>query len=133
MQVNIDGLPLFRSSNGQLWPILGLIEYHQNNIQKNKSPFIIGLFYGKSKPSNCNEFLKKFVEESKAPLLSGIVICGKLYKFSISAVICDSPARAFLKACKGHGGYFGCDNCCQKGFYIGRVTFPILGATNSTK
>ncbi|XP_065660102.1 uncharacterized protein LOC136084017 isoform X1 [Hydra vulgaris] len=128
IQVNIDGLPLFRSSNGQFWPILGLIEYHQNNIQKNKSPFIIGLFYGKSKPSNCNEFLKKFVEESKALLLSGIVICGKLYKFSISAVICDSPARAFVKACKGHGGYFGCDKCCQKGFYIGRVTFPILGA-----
>ena len=78
IQVNIDGLPLFRSFNGQFWPILGLIEYHQNNIQKNKSPFIIGLFYGKSKPSNCNGFLEKFVEESKALLLSGIVICGKL-------------------------------------------------------
>ncbi|XP_065641459.1 uncharacterized protein LOC124806840 [Hydra vulgaris] len=99
IQVNIDGLPLFRISKGQFWPIMGLIEYHQNSVQQNKSSFMIGLFYGKSKPSSCNQFLKKFVEESKVLLLSGIVICGKLYRFSISAVICESPARAFLKAC----------------------------------
>ena len=119
---------MFKSSNGQFWPILGLIENVENNIQHNKTPFIIGFFYGRSKPKDPNEFLKMFVDESTALFDSGISINGKVYKFAISAFVCDTPARSFIKGNKGHGAYYGCDKCCQKGVYARRVTFPDLQA-----
>lgn len=37
LQVNIDGLPLFKSSQMQLWPILGKFPFESN-------PFVIGVF-----------------------------------------------------------------------------------------
>jgi hypothetical protein len=45
MQINIDGLPFFKSSALQMWPILGL--------QKQPivaGPFVIGLFAAPTKP-----------------------------------------------------------------------------------
>ena len=55
LQLNVDGLPLFKSMNEQFWPIVGtLVEAAR------PQPFVIGLFSGKS---NVDEFLKDFVEE----------------------------------------------------------------------
>lgn len=42
LQINIDGLPLFKSTSDQLWPILGKIL----NIKSNNKVFIICLFNG---------------------------------------------------------------------------------------
>ncbi len=53
LQFNIDGLPLFRSSKVQFWPILALV-----NCDYSKSPFIVGLFCGISKPKSVFEYLK---------------------------------------------------------------------------
>ena len=39
LQFNIDGLPLYKSSSGQIWPILATIE----NLTYNK-PFTVALF-----------------------------------------------------------------------------------------
>lgn len=44
LQVNVDGLPLFKSSSTQFWPILGYIR----NIPTHR-PFVITLFLGKVK------------------------------------------------------------------------------------
>ncbi|KAG7459049.1 hypothetical protein MATL_G00227080 [Megalops atlanticus] len=46
LQLNVDGLPLFKSSSLQFWPILGLL---QGVVRK---PVVIALFCGNSKP-NC--------------------------------------------------------------------------------
>lgn len=51
----MDGIPLFRSSREQLWPILGQI--------KNFRPFVVALFSGKSKPKSINQYLNNFVIE----------------------------------------------------------------------
>jgi len=56
LSVNIDDLPLSKSSNQQLWPILGSI----NNCN---IVFIIAIFYGASKPNNVDEYLEDFVNE----------------------------------------------------------------------
>ena len=42
LQINVDGLPLFKISNFQLWPILGRLL----NV-KTSQPFVIGVFSGK--------------------------------------------------------------------------------------
>ena len=56
--LNVDGLPIAKSSGSQLWPILVKIR----NFPKSK-PFIIGIFQGYEKPGNVNEYLSALVEE----------------------------------------------------------------------
>ena len=58
LQLNVDGLPLYKSTNEQFWPIVGMLVEAAR-----PQPFVIGLFSGKSKPGNVDEFLKDFVEE----------------------------------------------------------------------
>ena len=65
LQINIDGLPLFKSTSDQFWPILGKI---QNLCDK--TPFIIGLFSGQNKPSNLNDYLKMVLT-----LMASISMC----------------------------------------------------------
>lgn len=129
LQVNIDGLPLFKSSNIQFWPILARIN---NPLQS--SPFIIGLFCGNHKPENIDEFLKDFVSEMKVIDEQGIEIEGLKKKLgvNIACFICDAPARSFVKQIKGHNSYYGCEKCKQKGSWMGRIVFPSLNAPART-
>ena len=123
LQINIDGLPLFKSTNDQFWPILGRIR----NIT-DESPFIIGLFSGQSKPNNLNDFLRPFVDEYNELRENGFDIEGKHFRVVIDSIICDSPVRAFVKCVKGHSGYSGCDKCTQSGVHLGKMTFPETNA-----
>lgn len=58
LKINIDGLPFFKSSSLQLWPILGLLL-----SVPLKEPVVIGLFCGPKKLSSAMEFLRDFVTE----------------------------------------------------------------------
>lgn len=40
----------------------------------------------------------------------------------ISCIICDAPAKAFVKSIKQFSGYYGCDKCIQKGQWLGHMT-----------
>ena len=124
LQINVDGLSLFDSNNDQLWPILGLIEKYEDGIQQNKVPFVIGIYYGATKP-NSLQFLNDFVEEARQLETDGIFHDGKHFAVRFNAFVCDAPARAMIKNVKGHCAYYGCDKCRQKGlFFERRVTFP---------
>lgn len=52
LQINVDGIPLFRSSSTALWPILCLVK----NVNP-CNPFVVGLFCGKEKPGSAAEYL----------------------------------------------------------------------------
>ncbi len=119
LQINMDGLPLFKSSNAQFWPILGMVQ----NCSSKKKPFLIGLFYGNSKPSSL-EYLHEFVMEARHLESEGLIYNKLSVVVVISAIVCDAPARAFLKNLKGHSGYGRCDKCTQHGVYLEKVTFP---------
>jgi len=66
LQINVDGLPLYKSNNTQFWPILGLIM----NCSP-REPFVIGLFCRNSKPNNVAAYLNDFVTEFEALQISG--------------------------------------------------------------
>ena len=119
IQINVDGLPLFKSSNTQLWPILGKLVNPQ--VQE---PFIIGIFCGSQKPANLAEYLAEFVTETNTLEEEGKLWQEGRIQVKVSCVICDAPAKAYLKQIKGHSGYFGCDKCVQKGVWVGKMTFP---------
>lgn len=53
INLNIDGLPISKSSSSQFWSIMASIE----GISIYTLPFIIGVYHGMSKPSDANEFL----------------------------------------------------------------------------
>lgn len=113
IDICIDGIPITKSTNVGFWPILGLIR----NCPKNVPPFIIGLYFGESKPENANEFLAKFVDEIKDLSNSPIVLNEKVFNIKLRAFCCDTPALSFIKGIKGHTGYFGCSKCTVEGDY----------------
>ena len=126
LQINIDGLPLFRSSKTQFWPILGRVAWPFSS-----EPFIVGLFCGDKKPTEVDAYLQKFVSEVKdVELQHGIDIDGisDKVKVILSCFICDAPARAFVKQIKPHNAYYGCDKCIQRGTWENKVTFPEVNA-----
>ncbi|RXN03277.1 hypothetical protein ROHU_013557 [Labeo rohita] len=119
LQANVDGLPIFKSSSTQFWPILGVIK----NLPQHE-PFVIGLFCGTSKPACLLEYLEDFVAEV-VELEKGFSFQGITMRLQLCSMVCDAPARAFLKNVKGHTGYSGCEKCMQEGEYVNnRVVFP---------
>lgn len=114
--VNIDGVPLFKSSGVQLWPIL--VKCGQFD------PFIVAMLSGQRKPSPLEEYLTDFVTEYKHIKDNGIVYEGQTYTVNIDALTCDAPARAYLKCIKGHTAYESCETCLIRGARVEeRVVF----------
>ncbi|XDV25602.1 hypothetical protein PO909_029493 [Leuciscus waleckii] len=119
LQINIDGLPLFKSSSVQLWPILGLLL-----SVPMKEPVVIALYSGEKKPSSAKEFLEDFTKEL-VYLEKGFCFEGKTLTLKLDTVICDTPARAFVKHTKSHNAYHGCDKCTNPGRHVrSRMRFP---------
>lgn len=120
LSLNIDGLPLFKSTQCSAWPILGVI----CNIQPCK-PFLITLTVGHGKPSNL-DFTQEVIAELDYLLANGLQFCGRNFQVSLKCIICDAPAKSFVKCTKLYSGYHGCDKCTQRGVYIGRMTYPLV-------
>jgi hypothetical protein len=115
IQLNIDGLPLFKSSSLQFWPVLGILK------GLNVEPFVISLFCGYGKPSSLAEYLSPVIQEINQ-LKNGFQHKSKQIFLNVCSVICDAPARAFVKAVKSHSGYNGCDKCCQSCYSVTLIT-----------
>lgn len=119
LNINIDGLPLTKSSTSQFWPILGSIAN-----QNNSKPFVISLFHGINKPVCSDQFIKPFVDEFKQLSSDGFEFDNKHFTVAFNALFCDSPARAFVTGVKGHNAYFACPKYQQEGEFIdNRMTF----------
>lgn len=115
LKFNIDGLPICKSTGGQFWPILCQI------VSKyTVSPFVVSCYHGNSKPKSVHEFLEPFIKELKTLQTCGFQYHDICYSVLIENFICDAPARAFIKCIKGHGGFFGCEKCVQKGSSVNR-------------
>ncbi len=116
LNFNIDGLPLFKSSNVQIWPILCSVKRFQ--------PFVVAVFCGNGKPNSVRDFMSEFLEELTTLQHDGISFKGETLNVKVNAFICDAPARAFLKCIKGHNAYNSCERCTIEGNYMNhRVVF----------
>lgn len=74
--INIDGLPISKSSSKCVWPILG------SPVGTNYV-FIIGLYAGDKKPVCSNDFLEDFINETKKHYENGFKFNDKLYRIEI--------------------------------------------------
>ena len=108
--INVDGLPLYRSSGMSFWPILVSIK------EIDSEPWMVALYCGPKKPP-LNEFLQEFLSELYILQKDGLAFANSTLEVSVLAFVCDAPARQFLKKCKGHTGYYGCEKCKVEGNY----------------
>lgn len=116
LDIGIDGLPIFKSSEIGLWPILGRIV----NLPMVKV-FLIGTYVGKKKPFDVDNFLHDLVSDLKK-LKDGFLYEDYNINIKIRAFVCDTPCRTFICGIRGHNSLNGCSKCEQKGSSISRVT-----------
>jgi hypothetical protein len=109
LSMNIDGLPLFKSSRINIWPIL-------MSVNKALQPLPVAVFCGIGKP-NLLVFLSQFCAELTNLTDNGFSFQEMLIKIRKVIFICDSPARSFLLNTKGHASFNGCHWCRQVGYF----------------
>jgi len=115
--LNVDGLPLFRSSSTCVWPVLCCI------MIKPFTVFPAALTLGTSKPSNL-DFLLDTISELHRMIQDGFQYQERNLNVLLKCIVCDAPARALVRLTKQYSGYYGCERCTQKGAWYGRVTYP---------
>lgn len=93
---NIDGVPLFKSTNVQLWPILCSV--------KGFEPFVVALFCGSSKPDSLDNYLSDFLNELNELKRNGVSYNDETFRVSFLAFVRNAPARYFLKCTKSFNG-----------------------------
>lgn len=113
--INVDGVPIFKSSPVQFWPMLAKVDGFE--------PFTVCLFSGTTKPEPVEDYVQDLVEEIKRLREIGIQHNGTVTHLRIKAFICDAPARAFLKSIIYHTGYHSCERCEVEGEWAGKVVF----------
>lgn len=125
--INIDGLPLSKSSSSQIYPILCSLYSNPTKVAA------VGIYHGYQKPVNANEFLLQFVNEAIDLTVNSININGSIKQFKIKGFICDAPAKSFICYIKGHTGFYSYTKCFQKGTYLkGRTCFPKINCKKRT-
>lgn len=125
LHINVDGLPLYKSSSDQLWPILITVNDSQ--------PLALAIFYGKTKPNDITSYLKDFIDELSET--NGQFSLNEFsYTYSVKVFICDAPARSLLKQTIGHNGYYSCERCCVRGQRVeNRTVFLETACTARTR
>jgi len=119
LQINVDGIPLFKSSSTTLWPILCSVRSSSSSTFM--EPFVVGIFCGKEKPGSAAEFMYDFVTEACQLMSAGLIVGDKTIQIGIHSFVCDAPARAFLKGIKSHSGYSSCEKCTIQASRRGQV------------
>lgn len=127
--LSTDGLPIYNSCKNDFWPILCSVD----NIKTRCSIVPFCITGGKMKPDNL-DFFNETVQELNQLIDHGLNYNGKVFRVRVVCCVCDAPARAMVKLIKGHGGFYSCDKCTQKGETIAnrRVFAQIEGLTLRT-
>nr|XP_047129318.1 uncharacterized protein LOC124809315 [Hydra vulgaris] len=116
LQFNIDGVPIYHNSEISFWPIL------VKKVNDSLSPKVVAIFSGRKKP-NLQEFFSHFITEINHLKSNGVTINSHLCNIHITNIVCDAPARAFIKCIKYHSGYSSCDKCTVEGEWLNKVVF----------
>ncbi|KAK3920781.1 50S ribosomal protein L10 [Frankliniella fusca] len=123
IDVNIDGLPISKTSPLKCWPILGRLAGSLN------PPFTSAVYFGRKDPTDVYEYLMDFALEVDMLQREGYYINGNLFPVEVNNYIMDAPARALVKCSVQFNAVCSCDKCCVEGEYIdNRMTFTNLNA-----
>lgn len=88
---NVDGIPVFKSSSKQFWPILCKIYLKKYRV----NPFPVAVYFSNSKPVSISQYLHDFVLELNNLICNGIRYNNRIIAVCVLFFTCDAPARAF--------------------------------------
>ena len=126
LHFNVDGIPHHNSTTKNFWVISEMVIKISNT-----AVFPIKIFFEEKKPKSCRAFLSRFISELGNLLSEGITFDGRNFKVNVRAILCDAPARSFVKGIVGHNGCNACEGCNQYGVYTHRrITFPFVLSGN---
>lgn len=113
--INIDGLPLFKSSSDQVYPKLCTII----SVSKLRNKvFPIGIYYGKEKPANLEDFIieVKNLKDLKEDLKNnGLHFKNYIVWLDGIYIVCDAPAKSFIMGTVSHTSFFSCTRYTIRG------------------
>ncbi|XP_041775780.1 uncharacterized protein LOC121594907 isoform X2 [Anopheles merus] len=113
LHIFIDGLPLFKSSATQFWPILFKVKEIPD------CPVMIaGVFCGQKKPTDLEPYLRQLVDELNNLQVIGMLFGEKVVKIFAKAFVTDTPARAFIKSVMYFPAKHGCTKCTLVGEFV---------------
>ncbi|XP_021708989.1 uncharacterized protein LOC5577785 isoform X2 [Aedes aegypti] len=90
---------------------------------------IAGIFHGNSKPKRVEQYLTPFVEEILPLMENGLIINHHKLTINIRSIICDAPARAFVKGVTNFNAIHGCLKCCTIGEYSKELRTTVFPQT----
>ena len=90
-----------REEGGDGWKLWDRLERRGGN---SKYPFVVALYCGNTKPEIK---LVDFVKEMEVLLHDGLIVNLRRFKVEVSAIICDAPAKAYVRQSKQFSGYEG--------------------------
>lgn len=117
LTIHIDGTPIYNSSKSEFWPV-------QCNISGvDMKAFFVAIYKGASKPLSAEIFLRPLLNEMHDLIANGLSVSQtESLHVKIDKFILDAPARAFLKCIIGHGGYYSCERCEERGEYLCKIS-----------
>ncbi|XP_033231488.1 uncharacterized protein LOC117182496 [Belonocnema kinseyi] len=110
IDLSTDGCKVDKGPD-QYWPM----QYRIFNIP-DKRAIIVGIFKGKTKPSNPFDFFDQIVQEIvEIQEQGGIFIANRQLPLQVRCFIADAPARAFALNHYGHTASNACSKCRVEG------------------
>lgn len=119
---NTDGVPVFKSSKSQLWPLQFTIAEIPPDV-RHKYVLVCGVWYGPDK-LDMNTFLKPFSKDLSELEKHGFEWCMPntqekvLYKVYAPISCLDAVARASVMNIHQFNGHYGCNTCENQGVVI---------------
>jgi len=110
--INIDGLPLFKSSRSEVYPILCTVV---SIPELRKKVFPVGIYYGIEKPNNLNEYLQDFIDEINNLIEHGLHFGNHISFLNGTYFVCDAPAKSYIMGTVSHTGFNSCTRCIVRG------------------
>lgn len=114
---NTDGIPLYKSSRVNIWPVfLAINELPPEERFAKKNMILWGLWQGKGKP-RFSTFFEVFTDDLIALKHKGFTIMNKFHpKLMVSLGSADLQGKAYLMYMSHHNGASGCITCEEEGF-----------------
>jgi len=114
---NTDGMPLYKSSKVNIWPVfLAVNELPPEERFAKKNMIMWGLWQGKGKP-RFSTFFEAFTDDLIRLKYKGFTIMNKCHpRLMLSLGSNDLQAKAYLLSMSHHNGINGCITCEEEGF-----------------
>jgi hypothetical protein len=142
IQLFLDGVVRFDSARNQeqFWPILvrvwKVLDEYKGVLDREVG--VVGLFYGRGKPSDCSEYLYDLLLDLHALLTEGLKMKNReggkaAVPVHLDSFIADHQARCYVKCTKNSTGFGACERCDVEGVSYGKKVEKIVKGVRTVK